>query len=70
MVSIVLEAPVSILNGFFLGVATDGSGIISAVGAISAALVFCFVVVVVARAVDVERLYRYLFCLFYTSRCV
>ena len=44
-----------------LEVATDGSGIISAVGAISAALVFCFVVVVVARAVDVERLYRYLF---------
>ena len=61
VVSIVLEATVSILNGFFLGVATDGSGIISAVGAISAALVFCFVVVVVARAVDVERLYRYLF---------
>ena len=55
VVSIVLEATVSILNGFFLGVATDGSGIISAVGAISAALVFCFVVVVVARAVDVER---------------
>lgn len=61
VVSIVLEATVSILNGFFLGVATDGSGIISAVGAISAALVFCFVVVVVARAVDVGRLYRYLF---------
>ena len=37
VVSIVLEATVSILNGFFLGV------------------------VVVARAVDVERLYRYLF---------
>lgn len=62
VVSIVLEATVSILNGFFLAVAVaDGSGIASAVGAISAALVFCFVVVVVARAVDVERLYRYLF---------
>lgn len=62
VVSIVLEATVSILNGFFLAVAVvDGSGVVSAIGAISAALVFCFVVVVVARAVDVERLYRYLF---------
>lgn len=62
VVSVVLEATVSVLNGFFLGIApAEGSGLISAVGAISAALVFCFVVVVVARAVDVERLYRYLF---------
>lgn len=62
VVSIVLEATVSILNGFFLAVAVaDGSGIVSALGSIFAALVFCFVVVVVARAVDVERLYRYLF---------
>lgn len=62
VVSIVLEATVSILSGFFFGAkAGPMSGFYSLLGTFVAAAIFCVVTVFVARMTDIERLYRYLF---------
>lgn len=62
VVSIVLEAAVSILSGFFFGAETEGAlGFYSLLGTLVAAAAFCVVTGFVARAIDIERLYRYLF---------
>lgn len=61
-VSIVLEAVVSVMSGFFLGLSTSSeSGVLSAISGGLASIAFCLVALAIARYVDIEHLYRYLF---------
>lgn len=61
-VSVVLEAIIGVLNGFYVGSATvvAPAGLADLGGAV-AAVAFCLMVLFVARIADIEKVYRYLF---------